>query len=426
LDSICVGERNGCIFWWANSFLSGITGRGVSVGQHVFFRPCLDGSITCEWEQRNFAVLPRESEMEFEEKLAVLASKIRQQASAIQTEEATKNAFIMPFIQSVLGYDVFNPLEVVPEFTTDVGTKKGEKVDYAILKDGQIQILIETKKIGEALNINHAGQLFRYFHVTTARISILTNGQVYKFFTDLDAPNKMDEKPFLEFDLLDIDDHAVPELQKLTKTAFDVESIISAAGELKYVGQIKRVLAAQFNQPDDDFVKLFATRVYDGTITQKVREQFAMLTRKATAQFLSDQVNDRLKSAISGSNQPVIVAQPKAEASTVDIAEVVADDKDKIVTTQEEIEGFNIIKAIVRSEVEAKRIVPRDTQSYFGILLDDNNRKPIARLHFNRAQKYLGIFDSDKKETRHPIASLDDIFLHSDSLRATARFFAEA
>lgn len=87
--------------------------------------------------------------MEFEEKLASLAAKIRQQKSAIQTEEATKTAFVMPFIQSVLGYDVFNPLEVVPEFTSDIGTKKGEKVDYAILKEGEIQILIESKKVGE-------------------------------------------------------------------------------------------------------------------------------------------------------------------------------------------------------------------------------------------------------------------------------------
>lgn len=362
--------------------------------------------------------------MEFEEKLTSLAAKIRQQSSAIQTEEATKNAFIMPFIQSVLGYDVFNPLEVVPEFTTDIGTKKGEKVDYAILKDGKIQILIETKKIGEPLNLNHAGQLFRYFHVTTARISILTNGQVYKFFTDLDAPNKMDEKPFLEFDLLDIDDHAVPELQKLTKSAFDVESIISAAGELKYVGQIKRELATQFSNPDEEFVKFFAARVYEGAITQKVRDQFAMLTRKATVQFLSDQVNDRLKSAISGSTQSIIVSQVKADTPVSDISDSTADEKDKVITTQEEIEGYNIIKAIVRSEVEARRIVPRDTQSYFGVLLDDNNRKPIARLHFNRSQKYIGVFDIDKKETRHAIDSLDDIFLHADSLRAIAKFFS--
>ncbi|ERH50966.1 type I restriction endonuclease [Ectopseudomonas toyotomiensis] len=360
--------------------------------------------------------------MEFEEKLASLAAKIRQQRSAIQTEEATKTAFVMPFIQSVLGYDVFNPLEVVPEFTADVGTKKGEKVDYAILKDGEIQILIESKKIGEPLNINHASQLFRYFHVTNARISILTNGQVYKFFTDLDAPNKMDEKPFLELDLLDIDDHAIPELQKLTKSAFDVDSIISAAGELKYVGQIKRVLASQFSQPDEDFVRFFASRVYEGIITQKVRDQFAQLTRKAASQFLSDQINERLKSAITGNSQPILVAQAQAEQPTAKPQDEI-EEKDRIVTTAEEIEGYTIVKAIVRAEVDVKRIAARDTQSYFGILLDDNNRKPIARLHFNRTQKYLGTFDADKNETRHPIESLDDIFSHTDTLRATAKSY---
>ncbi|HBO5587648.1 TPA: restriction endonuclease [Pseudomonas aeruginosa] len=363
--------------------------------------------------------------MEFEEKLVSLAAKIRQQKSAIQTEEATKTAFVMPFIQMVLGYDVFDPLEVVPEFTCDIGTKKGEKIDYAILKDGEIQILIESKKIGEPLNINHASQLFRYFHVTNARISILTNGQVYKFFTDLDAPNKMDEKPFLELDILDIDDHAIPELQKLTKSAFDVESIISAAGELKYVGQIKRILASQFSQPDEEFVRLFASRVYEGIITQKVRDQFTTLTKKACTQFLSDQVNDRLKSAITGGPQPILVAQAQPD-QPADAEQTEPEEKDRVVTTAEEIEGYNIVKAIVRTEVDVKRIAPRDTQSYFGILLDDNNRKPIARLHFNRSQKYLGTFDAEKNETRHPINSLDDIFSHADALRATARSYDNA
>ncbi|MCE0915321.1 MULTISPECIES: type I restriction endonuclease [unclassified Pseudomonas] len=357
--------------------------------------------------------------MEFVERLNAMAAKVNQLASSIQTEEATKTAFIMPFIHSVLGYDVFDPSEVVPEYVCDVGTKKGEKIDYAILKNGEIQILIETKKIGEPLNINHASQLFRYFHVTTARISILTNGRHYRFFTDLDAPNKMDEKPFLEIDLLDIDEHVIPELQKLTKSAFDVDSIINAAGELKYVGQIKRVIASQFSQPDDDFIKFFASRVYDGVITQKVREQFSLLTRKAASQFLNDQINDRLKSAMSGVSYPTpaekVVTETQSESS--DNAE------DRIQTTMDELEGFHIVKAIVRTTVDSKRVIHRDTQSYFGILLDDNNRKPITRLHFNRSQKYIGIFDKDKNETRHPINSLDDIYEFADQLRDTVGYY---
>jgi len=359
--------------------------------------------------------------MELIEKLNNLASKIRQQGAAIQTEEATKNAFIMPFIATVLGYDVFDPTEVIPEFVCDVGTKKGEKIDYAILKASEVQILFECKKLGEPLNINHAGQLFRYFHVTSARIAILTNGQVYKFFTDLDKPNKMDEKPFLELDLLDIDEHVVPELAKLTKVAFDVESIISAAGELKFIGQIKRLIASEFATPSDDFVRFIATHVYEGTITQRVREQFAELSKKATAQYLSDQVNERLKSAISGTKP---IAVPAVDGPAEEGSEAAKDEpEDKVTTTIEEMEGFHIVKAIVRSAVDVKRIAMRDTQSYCGVLLDDNNRKPICRLHFNRGQKYLGTFDQEKNETRNPIESVDDIYNFADQLRVTVGYY---
>lgn len=351
-----------------------------------------------------------------------LSAKIQQQAAIIQTEEATKSAFVMPFISQILGYDVFDPTEVIPEFICDVGTKKGEKIDYAISKGGEIQILIECKKIGEPLNVKHASQLFRYFHVTNARISILTNGQLYKFFTDLDAPNKMDEKPFLELDLLDIDEHVVPELVKLTKSAFDVDSIVSAAGELKFISQIKKMISSQFSEPDEDFVKFFASRVYDGILTQKVREQFTILTKKAATQWLNDQVNERLKSAISGgtmvSNQ---LNSEDLSKSSVDKSDV---DNGTIVTTEMEIEGFHIVKSIIRKVIDPQRITFRDTQSYLGILIDDNNRKPVCRLHFNRSQLYIGMFDGEKKETRHPITSLNDIYNLTDQLRDTAQQYS--
>jgi hypothetical protein len=324
--------------------------------------------------------------MEFTEKLSALSAKIRNQSSVIKTEEATKTAFVMPFIHSVLGYDVFDPSEVIPEYVCDIGTKKGEKIDYAVLKNGEIQIIIECKKIDEPLNINHAAQLFRYFHVTNARISILTNGQIYKFFTDLDAPNKMDEKPFLEIDLLNIDENIIPELEKITKNAFDIESIISSAGELKYVSQIKKIITNQFNEPDEFFVKFFASQVYEGILTQKVKDQFNVLTRKALSQYLNDQINDRLKLAISGTVIPGIFEAP-LQKEEIELNKNTTEDL--IVTTQDELEGFHIVKAIIRTIVDSKRIVARDTQSYFGILLDDNNRKPICRLHFNRTQKYI-------------------------------------
>jgi hypothetical protein len=361
--------------------------------------------------------------VDFAERLAALALKVKNQREAIQTEEATKNAFIMPFISTILGYDVFNPLEVVPEFTADVGVKKGEKIDYAIMRDGEVQILIECKKSTEPLKIEHASQLFRYFAVTNARIAVLTNGESYHFYTDLDAPNRMDDKPFLVLDLSDIDETLLPELSKLTKDVFDLDSVISAAEELKYVGQLKRAIAAQFREPTDEWIKFFATRVYEGSYTQKVREQFTSLVTKASKQFLNEQVNDRLKTALGSTAFPSAPIETSADAiSSEAVVEADLDRDTEIETTLEELEGYQIVKAIACSEVKPQRVAHRDSKSYFAILLDDNNRKPIARLHFNgKKQKYLGVFDAEKAETRLPIDSLDEIYEHADAIRASIK-----
>ena len=361
--------------------------------------------------------------MEFAERLAALALKVKNQREAIQTEEATKNAFIMPFISTILGYDVFNPLEVVPEFTADVGVKKGEKIDYAIMRDGEVQILIECKKSTEPLRIEHASQLFRYFVVTNARIAVLTNGEIYHFYTDLDAPNRMDDKPFLVLDLSDIDETLLPELSKLTRDAFDLDSVINAAEELKYVGALKRTIAAQFRDSSDDWIKFVTTRVYDKAFTQKVREQFTPLVIKASKQFLNDQVNDRLKAALGSSTYPSAPTEASAGAlSSEPVVEADLDRDTEIETTLEELEGYQIVKAIACSEVKPQRVVQRDAKSYFAVLLDDNNRKTIARLHFNtKKQKYIGTFDADKVETKHPIETLDEIYKYAADIRAAVQ-----
>jgi hypothetical protein len=365
--------------------------------------------------------------MDIAERTQALALKIRKQKSSIETEEATKNAFVMPFISTVLGYDVFNPAEVIPEFTADVGTKKGEKIDYAVAHGGNVQLLVEVKKINDPLRIEHASQLFRYFAVTNARIAILTNGEVYQFYTDLDAPNRMDAKPFLVLDFSALDETLLPELAKLTKESFDLDSVISAAGELKYIGQLKRVLAAQFKEPEDDWVRLLTTRVYEGSFTQRVREQFVPLVAKAARQFLNEQVNDRLKNALGGPDAYVSVSQGAAEVEPVPEKEpVLVESSGEVVTTDEEIEGYRIVRAIVCSEVPISRVVARDTKTYCGILLDDNNRKPIARLWLNRSKKYLGVFDENKAEVRIPIDDVEGIYQHADHLRRTvARYLAK-
>ncbi len=356
--------------------------------------------------------------MDFIEHLQSLSKKANQIGISLETEEATKNALVMPFLHNVLGYDIFDPTEVVPEFTADTATKKGEKVDYAILKDGAVQILVECKRFGENLTLKHAAQLFRYFSVTNARIAILTNGHEYQLFTDLDAPNKMDEKPFMVLDLLDIDEHIVPEVKKLTKQVFDVESVVGAAGELKYLSAIKRLLDKQFQEPEEELIKFLASHVYDGVLSPKVKQQFAVIVRKALKQFLSDSVNVRLKNAISSPEGDSITAEDEVATETTK--------ESKIETTQEEIDGYNVVRAILRAQFEVQRIVARDTQSYFGVLLDDNNRKPLCRLHFNgKTTKYIGIFDEQKNETRIQIESIDDIYRLTDMLLQSTKHYLE-
>lgn len=346
------------------------------------------------------------------EQLANLAEQARLHRDDLVTEEATKNALVMPFLHAVLGYNVFNPLEVVPEFTADVGERRGEKVDYAIKHDGQVQILIEAKKIAAELDKAHAEQLWRYFAATNARIAILTNGQVWKFYTDLEKANLMDEQPFMVIDLLDIDRQTVPELAKLTKANFDLDSVIGTAEELKYVSQIKRELARQFAEPNDEWVKFIATKVYDKAFTKMRQEQFRPIVAKALHQWLNDQITARLKSTLDDVERP---AAPAPETPEDDGPEA---PEDGIVTTVEELQGFEMVRAIACAVVPAKRIAHRDSKSYFSILLDDSNRKPIARLHFNTRRKQISIFDDTGKETKHPLEGLEHIYDYADAIRA--------
>lgn len=354
--------------------------------------------------------------MDFKDQIKQIADRIDKLKDSLQTEEATKNALIMPFIQA-LGYDVFNPLEVMPEFTCDIGTKKGEKIDYAIFKDNQPIILIECKHWKQDLTL-HDNQLLRYFHVSNAKFGLLTNGIIYKFYTDLETPNKMDEKPFLEVNLLDIKGNIIEELKKFHKAYFDVEDILSSASELKYTNELKNKLNDEFSNPSPEFVKLFAKQVYDGKITDKILEQFTALVKRSVSSLISDRISDRLKTALKTETS-------NEEKELQENTPITKEENNGIVTTEEELEGFMIVKAILREVVDISRIAHRDALSYFAILFDDNNRKPICRLYFNGNKKYISTFDVSKTETKHPIDGLDDIYKYCQPLKDIVKSYLE-
>lgn len=346
--------------------------------------------------------------MDFKDQIKVLGERVSKLKDQIQTEEATKNAFIMPFLQS-LGYDVFNPTEVVPEFISDIGLKKGEKIDYAIFKDGNPTILVECKHWAQNLNI-HDGQLLRYFHVSKAKFGLLTNGITYRFYSDLVEANKMDEKPFLEFNIHEIKDNQIEELKKFHKSVFDADSITNTASELKFINELKQLFQQELINPTPDFVKHFAKQVYPNNISAKVLEQFTNLTKKSIQQHISDLITERLKTALTKEDEETKKQESIQAAEQAKLNEV------KVVTTEEELEGFMIVKTILRQKINATRITHRDAQTYFAILLDDNNRKTICRLYLNGSKKFLVTLDEQKKEVRNDINSLDDIFKFSELL----------
>lgn len=347
--------------------------------------------------------------MDFKDSIKQLADRINTLKENLPTEEATKNALIMPFINA-LGYDVFNPMEVLPEMCCDIGTKKGEKIDYAIMKNGNPIILIECKHWQQDLNL-HDNQLLRYFNVSHAKFGILTNGIIYRFYTDLAEPNIMDAKPFLEINLLDFKDSQIEELKKFHKSYFDVDNILSSASELKYMSELKSVISGEFATPSPEFVRYFGKQVYDGTFTSKVLDQFTVLVKRALNTYVNDMISDRLKAAIKDETNSM--ASKQEENCTAPIEE----ENNKIVTTDEELQAFYVIKAILHNVIPAERVTYRDAQTYFAVFVDNNNRKTICRLYLNSSShKRIVFLDENKKEIAYDIQSIDDIYQYGNEL----------
>ena len=361
--------------------------------------------------------------MDFKDSILQLAERVKSLKESIQTEEATKNAFIMPFIQT-LGYDVFNPLEVVPEMDCDIAKKKGEKIDYAIMKDGSPIMLIECKHWKQDLNL-HDNQLKRYYVASKAKFGVLTNGIVYRFYADLIKENIMDDVPFLEFDLEKIRETQIEEVKKFCKENFDLDNILSSASELKYMSEVKKVIRAEFADPSPELVKLLTKRVYEGIVTQKVLDQFSDIVMRALKSHINDVISEKLGIAIKATEAagaPIQTTAAPAEKKEQEETAQADEKASKIVTTEEELEGYYIVKSIVCEIIAPERVTHRDSQSYFAIFADDNNRRPICRLHFNNPNnKRIGFVDENRNELMESIERLDDIYRFKQQLIEAAK-----
>lgn len=305
--------------------------------------------------------------MDFIEQITQFSKRVEHIKDNIQTEEATKTSIIMPFFQ-LLGYDVFNPYEFVPEFTADAGIKKGEKVDYAIMINNEPLILIEAKSTNMELTPKHISQLIRYFAVTKAKFGILTNGIKYQFYSDLEEHNKMDTVPFLEFDLSHIRKETVEELKRFRKDVFDVKSILNSASDLKYMTIIKNVIAEQFENPSDQLIKVLINKnIYNGTKTQAVLDKFRGIIQKAFDEYINDTIAERLSTVMS----PDIILAPSSREKND--AEITSDEK----------EVLDYVKDMLGTDCNIKY---RKTSRYAYMQLGELSTKWICRVYIRKDQ----------------------------------------
>lgn len=341
--------------------------------------------------------------MGFSEDIKGLAKRISQVKDKAMTEESTKMSMILPFFQ-LLGYDVFDPTEFCPEYTADVGIKKGEKVDYAILINGQPVILVEAKAAGKKLD-KHSSQLFRYFVTTPAKFAILTNGTAYKFYTDLEEQNKMDKDPFMEFDISDLSDKQITQIEKFHKKYLDMEEILNAASVLKYNNLFKKSIAQQLSNPSNDFVKIFIQPFYKGAKTQSVIEKFKPILKNSFQEYINEIASEKIKYIIDNTSTAV---------------------NDRRITTDEEWEAINLIKEILKDVIKPADISHKQTESYLAILYKNNTRKWICRINLYSAQKTIIFPDENKKEQKYPVNSIDDINNFAGNIISSAKRYLES
>lgn len=342
-----------------------------------------------------------------------IRSFVRERKSAlehIKSEDQTKLALVFPFIR-LLGYDTTNPSEVVPEYTADVGVKKGEKVDVAIFKDGRPVMLMECKCLGDPL-VDHNTQLYRYFSVTSAKFSVLTDGSVYQFYSDIEEQNRMDERPFFVFNLFSATESEIDRLSQFQKHTLDVDELVGEAEKLKYTRETKERFAKEVRSPSDDFVKHLSMGIYPGRFTERALGYCREISVDAINEYMREYVNRHLQQAMDQ------IEAESASSAEVDVGhqtEIEGGEEHSAVNdSSEEQEAFLIVKAIARQLVSVDRLSLREGRSYCSILVDDNIRRGICKIRFGVRKKTIELpFDNPK---RIEITTVDEIYDYSDDI----------
>lgn len=287
---------------------------------------------------------------DFRAALVAHAQSALDRAGRSQTEAATQQYLIIPFIQ-LLGYDPLDPDEVIPEAHASFSDKFKNRVDYAICLGGQPVIAVECKKVG-TLNEANRGELKGYFNaVPTVKLGILTDGLTYQLYTDTGLENMMDDEPFAVIDLNDVAREQVGEteldaLSRLRKGTFDPANVGADARRKIYLGTYVDVLGRTLANPDERFVRtLLDMASIDGRRTTRMIEEHTPIVRDAAQALL-----DRLILARVGfaDRKDLVKVPSEATASAIVATEAAPSEavpaESGVVTTATELEVFDYVR----------------------------------------------------------------------------------
>jgi hypothetical protein len=347
--------------------------------------------------------------MKLKNQLTQLGAKIESENLNQPFDEAqTKLLYINPFIE-ILGYKTSEHTDVIAELPADFATRRRDKVDYALRKNDTEILIIECKRFNEKVG-KFGHQLSAYFnHLRLVRFGILTNGTIYHFYADIDTRNIMDAEPFFEFNVTDFNDEQLQILEMFCKENFDEKLIIEKARRLTYSRDIRKLLYTEMTNPSKDFIKFIAGKAYlekkRGSITEKIMILFDELVNLSLPIVINQLISDRMIRLKPSSNN--------------EIKEI----ESKIITTEEEREGYFIVKSIIRRKIAPERVGFKDAQAYFSIRIDDSSHKTVCRLYLNSNKKYIGIFGANRNETKFELGAIDNIFDFSDQLLESILFY---
>ncbi|MDU7505704.1 MAG: type I restriction endonuclease [Clostridia bacterium] len=351
--------------------------------------------------------------MDFTSKIASLKERVESLKSEVLTEEATCNSLILPFF-SALGYDPFSLDDVMPQASVPIGRKKDARVDYVLKVNGEPVCIVEAKPLGSNLSAENDSQLRHYYAASVARFGLLTDGNQYRFYTDLDRPNILDDTPFLEFKIENLKEPLCNELERFCKQSFSEDEIIDRASDLKDLTALRVVVKDLFANPTEDFIRVLLNQgVYEGMKTSTIISRYEPLVKKALDDYIRELVNTRINAALDTASPTPESGSPRPEENE----KAPETEAKKIVTTKEEIESFYIVKAILRPHMDAKRLTYKDTQPYFAIQIDNKSTRWICRLFIRESNHHrIQIYTGDERNPTFDFTGLDNLYTFEDKI----------